>query len=174
MIRVERGELADRDEEGILRPVRTDMSPASAEARDVIVRAGSAVEDRLERMGGLPVGGAALTPAGNLDASFLIHAVVASDEEPETALTVRRALGNALRRAVDWGLTSLALPPMGLGVGNLEVEAAARALVDILVDHLDDGHQPLDLVIVVATGYEEEVLGRLVGEMTSRRFPMRN
>ena len=174
MIRVRVGALADQSEEGVLRPVRTDMSPVSSAGRDIEHRAGEAVAARLLGMGSLPIGGAVITPGGLLAAGFLIHAVVCSDEEPETAQSVERALKNGLRRAADLGLQTLALPPLGMGVGNLEPEDTARAMVEILLDHIDQGRAPLDITIVAPSEFEATVFERLVTEMARHRFPMQN
>ena len=130
--------------------------------------------ERLDQLGSLPVGGAFVTPGGALGASFIIHVVTASEEEPETAVTVQRALRNGLRRAAEWGMESLALPPLGLGVGRLDAEEAARAMVELLLNHLDEGHPPMALTIVVSTDYEAEIFQRLVDSLTAGRFPMRN
>ena len=163
MIRLVLGELVDQETEAVLRPIRSDLNPVTAAARDLLVRAGEAVAERLERVGTLPLGGAVMTPAGALPTSFLIHVVVLSAEEPQTPSSVQKALRNGLRRAADWGIASLALPPLGLGVGAMDPEEAARTLVDILSDHLAEGLPPLDLVIVVASPYEAELFRRLVG-----------
>jgi O-acetyl-ADP-ribose deacetylase (regulator of RNase III) len=168
------GDLASQEAEGVVRPVRSDLSPLNAAARDLLLAAGGEVADRLEQLGSIPMGGAVMTPGGDLPAGFIIHVVTASDDEPETAHTVQRALRNGLRRAADWGLASLALPPLGLGVGNLAPEDAARAMVEILVDHLDEGQPPLDFTIVASSAYEMEIFGHLVEELTRDRFPMRN
>jgi len=174
VINVVLGSLATQEQEGVLRPIRSDLAPLTAGARDLVMEAGEVVEDRLRQMGVLPIGGAFITPAGGLPASFLIHVVTASEEEPETPLSVQRALRNGLRRAVEWDLQSLALPPLGVGVGHLDMEEAARAMVEILVNHLDEGHPPLSLTIVVASEYDATVFRRLVDELTRERFPMRN
>ena len=163
MIRVVLGDLADQESEALLRPVRSDLTPVTAAARDLVQRAGEAVADRLEKLGPLPVGGAVMTPAGALSSSFIIHVVVLSREEPQTSSSVQKALRNGLRRAADWEVMSLSLPPLGLGVGAMEPEDAARALVDLLNDHIAEGRPPLDLAIVVSSPYELELFGRLVG-----------
>ncbi|MEQ1857563.1 MAG: macro domain-containing protein [Longimicrobiales bacterium] len=169
MIRVVLGTLASQTAEALLRPVRTDMAPVSAASRDIAIAAGEQLEERLSRLGTLPLGGAVLTPAGNLDAAYLIHAVVMSEEEQQTSLIVQRALRNGLRRATDWGLASLALPPLGLGVGTADPEGAARTLVEILFNHVDEGFDPLDLTIVAGSKYEAELLEGLVDELSRAR-----
>lgn len=172
MIHVLTGILSEQALEGVLRPIRSDLAPLTHGARDVVAAAGPAVADRLEQLGALPVGSAVITPAGDLPASFIIHIVTASEEEPETPLSVQRALRNGLRRAADWGLGSLAIPVLGAGAGHLDAEEAARAQLEILAAHLDGGIPPLDLTVVVGGEYEAEVFGRLAAELTRDRFPL--
>lgn len=174
MIRVVLGDLAAQSAEGLVRPVRSDMAPVSGSSRDLVIAAGTELEERIGRMGLLPVGGAVLTPAGRLPASFLIHVVVMSEEEPQSSFTVQRALRNGLRRAADWELRSLALPPLGLAAGTIDPEPSARALVEILFNHLDDGVPPLDLSLVVSSDFEVALFEGLVQQMARLRSSIHN
>ena len=162
MIRVRQGELAEAGVEAVVRPVRSDGEAVSAVGRRVEMVAGPEVAERLQALGELPIGGAVITPGGDLAASFVIHVVVQSADEAVSRLGVQRALVNALRRAQDWGLRSLALPPIGTGAGALEAEEAARLLVEVLQDHLRDGMEPRELEIVVESAYEADVYERTV------------
>ncbi len=162
MIRVRRGRLETSEVEAVLRPVASDLAPVTASGRQVGLEAGEDVTARLDGLGEVPVGGAVVTPGGALAASFLIHAVVQAPDQPMTELTVRRALVNGLRRAREWGIGSLALPPLGTGAGNLDPEHWARLLVRVLRDHLEGGGEPKTLEIVVETPFEEELFSRAV------------
>ena len=164
MIHVLRGSILEVETEAVVRPIRTDLTPVSAASRDLGTWAGATVEEHLARLGSLPLGGAVLTPAGKLPCDFLIHAVVMSEDEPATPATVRKAVRNALRRATDWDVASLALPPLGIGAGNTEPEDAARELVGILFDHLAEGVRPSDLTVVVTSDFEADLFRRLVDE----------
>ncbi len=168
MIRVRVGKLSDQTVEGVMRPVQSDFSPVSHASRDLAAAAGERVEQKLSRVGPLPVGGAVMTPAGNLPCDFLIHVVVSSADEAQSSFSVRKAVQNGLRRASDMGLTSLALPPLGLGAGMTEPEDAARSLCEILFQHLDEG-EPIEITVVVPSPYEEEVFSRMVQELADER-----
>jgi len=109
-----------------------------------------------------PAGSAFLGAAGTLEAGYLIHVVVQSVEEPVTASTVERGLTNALRRAAAFGIESIALPPMGVGAGNLEAEQSAAILVDVLTRHMELGQPPLEFEVRVTSEFEEEVFLRWV------------
>jgi len=156
--------------ESLLRSVSSELEPDTAESRDLEVGAGAVVADRLRAMGSLPVGAAVITPAGGLPAAFLIHVVLQSSEEPVRKEGVRLALQNGLRRAQEWGLESLALPPLGTGAGNLEAEEAAEAMVPIIQEHLQRFEHPREVVITVSNDYERDVFLRAV-ELAGRQAP---
>lgn len=169
MIRVHHGSYLDVEAEGFVRPIRTDLTPVSTISRDLGAGAGESVEEQLNRSGSIPLGGAVMTSAGELPFDFLIHVVVMSEDEPQSSATVQRALRNGLRRASDWAMASLALPPLGIGVGTTEPEVSARALAEILFNHLDDGAPPLDLTVVVSSAFEAEMFEGLIAEMAGDR-----
>jgi len=165
VIRVVRGALADQDVDGLLRPIRSDLDPVTAAARDVGQRAGERVAERLAASGALPVGGAELTPGGGLAARLVVHVVVMPPEEPQTPSSIDRALRNGLARAADWELDSLALPLLGLGAGRMDPEETARAFLDVLEEHLAAGRPPLDLCVVASNEYERDLLDRMLGAL---------
>lgn len=169
MIRVVRGSILEIETEAVIRPIRTDLTPVSATSRDLAAGAGEAVQEHLLRLASLPLGGAVMTAAGKLPCDFLIHAVVMSEDEPQTSANVQKAVQNSLRRATDWAVESLALPPLGIGVGTTEPEVSARALTEILFNHLDEGAAPLDLTVVVTSDFEEDLFRRLVEELAGDR-----
>ncbi|MDA0327608.1 MAG: macro domain-containing protein [Gemmatimonadetes bacterium] len=169
MITVVQAELTELGSAGVMRSIRSDLSPVNSASRDLAIVAGGAVTDRLESIGVLPLGGAVITPGGNLPATFLIHVVVMTEDEPQTAATVQKALQNGLRRASDLGLDSLALPPIGMGAGLIEPEVSARALVEFLYNHLDEGLPPQDLTIAVSSSYEVDLFSQLVLELARDR-----
>jgi len=165
MIHIVVGVLHEQGAECLLRPIRADMVPVSAASRDLDLAAGERMRDRLEHMGLIPVGGAVVTPGGDLSAAFVIHVVVSAPDEPETSANVQKALRNGLRRAADLGLASLALPPLGMGVGSLEAEESARVMLEILFHQLDERLPPSDITVVVASDYEASVFSQLVAEL---------
>ena len=166
MIRVTEDRLETIAVEAVMRAIGSDLAPVNAVSRDVAWAAGADMEERLLKIGPLPLGGAVITPAGDLPADFLIHVVVMSEDEPQTPMTVRRAMKNGLRRASDWAIDSLAVPPLGLGVGLVEPEESARVLVEILLSHVGEGQPPLDVKIAVESTYEADLFERLLGEMS--------
>ena len=162
MISVRLGRLDEVETQALLRPVRSDFSGLTGASRRVEVGAGTEVRARLDGMGDLPVGGAVVTPGGDPLTPFIIHAVLESPEESMSLMGTRRALMNGLRRASEWEMASLSLPPLGFGVGALDAEEYATMMIDVLTDHQREGVPPSEIVIVVEAPYDEELFRRLL------------
>jgi len=170
MIEVVLSDLADLEAEAILRSVSAGLDADTPFSRDVEILAGPAMTERLQAMGDLPVGAAVITPSGGIEAPFLIHVVLQSAEDPVSAESVRTALKNGLRRADEWGLASVALPPLGTGAGNLDLETAASVMIGVLNDHLSESEHPASVTIIVQTSFEQEVFAGLLGSEASPRL----
>jgi O-acetyl-ADP-ribose deacetylase (regulator of RNase III) len=160
MIEVVQGDIANLRASGILRPVSAEWEPVSTAARRIEVAAGPELLEQCEKLGDLPVGSAVITSANRLDADFIVHAIVRSVDEQVSESTVYRALQNALRRCVEWGVDRLAVPPLGTGPGNLDAEGAASVMIPVLLEHMRDADFPADVSIVVESEYELDVFTR--------------
>ncbi|HYD54080.1 MAG TPA: macro domain-containing protein [Gemmatimonadaceae bacterium] len=143
-------DLAFYHGDAIIRPVTADLSATTALLRRLEQAAGPELTAQLRLTEPLAVGSAIVTGAGRLEADLLVHAVIASDTEPVTESTVRRAFLSALERAEGWALDGVAVPPLGLGAGNLEIETSARVMLEALAQHRGRGAAfPAHLTIVV-------------------------
>ena len=160
MIQVVVGDPAGASNEAVARSVGTDLEPCTPVDERIGTRAGEAVLARLRAFGEVPVGGALVTPAGGLDAAFLIHLVLRSAEEPISEERVARAFLNGLRQAADWGVRSIAIPPLGTGAGNLDPEVVAEVMCAVFERHALETDLPQEVVFMVGTDYEEEVFTR--------------
>lgn len=140
--------------EAIARPVTAALDAPTPVQRRLEVAAGEALERQLRRPPSgepLAVGAAVVTGAGALDVELLVHAVVSSREERATPDTVRRATQSALERAAEFGIEHLALPPFGLGAGNLDPESSAQAMLAAVRRHAARARLPRRLTFVVET-----------------------
>lgn len=160
MIEVVQGDIVNLRASALLRPVSAEWDAVSAAGRRIEIAAGPELLEQCEKLGDLPVGSAVLTVAGHLPVDFVVHAIVRSIDEPVSESTVYRALQNALRRCVEWGIDSLAIPPMGTGAGNLDAEDAASVMVPVLLEHMRDAEHPASVSIVVESDYEYEAFRR--------------
>lgn len=160
MIEVRIGELADVAESALLRPVDASWAAVTPAMRRLELAAGPELAEQCGRLGELPVGSAVITGAGKLSADFMVHVVVRSHEEPVTPAGVRRGLVNGLRRLDEWGIESVAMPPLGTGAGNLDPEESAQVMIPTLLEHRRTLPQPLRVLIVVESEYERDAFRR--------------
>jgi O-acetyl-ADP-ribose deacetylase (regulator of RNase III) len=163
VIEVRRGELADAGTAAILRPVAADGSAVTVAMRRLETAMGPEQVELWRRVGELPPGSAAITPAGPpLTAQWLVHAVVRSADEQVSAALVRQALQNGLRRIAEWGIDSVAMPPLGTGAGNLDAEESAAVMLAVLADHTLTAAHPSRVEIVVESEYEQQAFAAAV------------
>lgn len=167
MIEVRRGDIATTRAAAILRPVASDWGAVTPTMRRLEAAAGDLLAEQCRRLGELPPGSAAITPAGDLDVEFLIHVAVRSPLEPASPSIVARALLNGLRRLREWEIAEFALPPLGTGAGNLDAETAAAAMIPVLRAELREGGCPARAAIVVESDYELEVFQAALDRRTA-------
>jgi O-acetyl-ADP-ribose deacetylase (regulator of RNase III) len=155
VIEVRVDDLAFYDGEAIVRPVTADLAATTPLLRRLEVAAGDGLQAQLRKQEALPVGAAVVSPAGALAVELIVHAVVSSDDEPVSVHSVRRALASALQRTVDWQIAAVAIPPFGLGAGNLEIEDSAAILAEVLAEHVGAGARFPEVITVIAETDEE-------------------
>ena len=160
MIRIVHGDLAGAAIDAVLRPVTAEWTAVTHAMRRLEIAAGEGPAEQCRRLGELPVGSAVITPAGDLPAQFLIHAVVRSVDEPVTGSGVRRALQNGLRRLAEWGIERVAMAPLGTGAGNLDADEAASIMIPVLLEQMQAGGAPSEVEIYVDSEYEKDVFER--------------
>jgi len=101
-------------------------------------------------IGGCPTGNAVITGAGDLTASYVIHAVPPIySGKPEDFELLRSAYANALARAEEVRVKSIAIPSLGTGAYGFPIEQAAPIAVDTVGRHVNSGKTTLERVVFV-------------------------
>jgi len=158
VIRVVVDDLAFLAAGAVVRPATTRLDPTTPAVRRLETVGGPEFTRGLQVQKELAVGAAVVTAGGgDLPAEFVIHAIIQSDTEPVTRDGVARAWRATLHQAQEWEFTSLAVPPIGIGAGNLSVEDTAAIMMPILKTHLANAAFPASVSIVVETPEERDV-----------------
>ncbi|MFQ5696597.1 MAG: macro domain-containing protein, partial [Terriglobia bacterium] len=79
---------------------------------------------------------AAMTTGGALKARHVIHAASMRLGGRTTAEALRASTRNALARAAEAGLKSIAFPAVGTGIAGFPLGACAEIMLDEVVKHL--------------------------------------
>ncbi|MBI2762628.1 MAG: macro domain-containing protein [Chloroflexi bacterium] len=137
---------------------------------------GDAIEFAAVRQGPIPVGSAVVTEAGTLAAHVIIHAVSLDRDHRTSAWAIATAIRSAMAHARELGMSSIAFPALGTGLGGFPLAEAAEITVRTLREELasDPGIEHVILALRGAEAYR--AFDRALGEPTGApvRFPARD
>lgn len=156
MIEVRVEDLAFFEGNAIIRPSTATLDATTPLLRRLELAGGTSLSKQLRVSEPLPVGAAVVTGAGDLPVELLVHAIVSSRTERVSRDGVRRAFRSALERAREWQLDRVAVPPLGLGAGNLALEDSAALMAEELMRHR--AGFPTHITVVAENDDEAEAL----------------
>jgi len=152
---------------GVIEVAATDITmlevDAIANAANTELRHAGGVAAAISRAGGpevqreslakapIGLGEAVETTAGNMPATWVIHAATMELGGPTSADIIRRATASTLWKAEELGAKSLALVAFGTGVGGFSMAEAAEIETDEVRRHLDSGSR-LERVVFAVRG----------------------
>ena len=115
----------------------------------------------------LPVGAAAVTAGGNLLCRFVIHAVPPRMGDGDEEIKLRNTTMNALQRADELAVESVALPPLSTGKLGFTLEQSARVMIQATID-FESRARSVRRVIYCLFGQEPyDVFKRVLQELQS-------
>ncbi len=162
MIDVRVEDLAFYAGNAVIRPATATLGATTPLLRRFELAGGSALLDLLRVGEPLPVGSAVVTGAGELPVELLVHAIVTSLTERVSREGVRRAFRSALQRTREWQLADVAIPPLGLGAGNLEIEESAELMAGELRAHAKSSTFPRNVTFIAESPDEASALEHAV------------
>lgn len=117
-------------------------------------KGGRAIEDEAVKKGPIKIGEAIWTKAGGLKAKYVIHAATMGMNFKTDETKIRLSCANALRRAEDLKIKSIAFPALGCGVGGFPLEGAAKIMTQEILKHLRENTSSLTEIILCL--YDQE------------------
>jgi O-acetyl-ADP-ribose deacetylase (regulator of RNase III) len=161
-ITLKEGDIASEAVDAIVNAANSALVLGSGVAGAIRAQGGPSIQAECTRIGAIAVGEAAVTGAGDLAARFVIHAATMPPAGGATEASVRAAMRNALARAREQGVKTLAVPALGAGVAGFSLQRCAEILLDEARAH---AAEPTSL---------EEIRFVLYGEPAYRMFEMVN
>lgn len=153
-VAVERGDITALDVDAIVNAANTTLVMGTGVAAAIKRKGGVLIEEEAIRQGPIEVGEAVLTPAGNLVATHVIHAAAVGPDGKTDPDTIVRTTRSVLALADKHRLTSLALPALGTGAGQVAPAAAAEAMLSTVLTHLKSAKTSLKRVVFIL--YQDE------------------
>ncbi len=138
MARIEiwNGDICDLEVDAIVTPAIGSLWMSTGVAGAIKRAGGDTIEFAAVRQAPAELGSAVVTTAGTLAARAVIHAVSLDRDRRTSAETLEAAVRSAMARARESGVTSIAFPALGSGVGGFPLEEGARITVQTVRDEL--------------------------------------
>ena len=157
-IEVAEGDITELDVDAIANAANDQLWMGMGVAGAIKRAGGDEIEREAIAKGPIATGDAVVTGAGRLRAKHVIHGAVMGQDLQTTPDLVRRTTRRCLEVAGELGVTSLALPAFGTGVGGLALDECARIMVAEARDHAPP--QLERLVFAVRGDEAREAFGR--------------
>jgi O-acetyl-ADP-ribose deacetylase (regulator of RNase III) len=130
------GDITAQPVDAIVNAANTRLVLGSGVAGAIRERGGPSIQAECDAIGGVPLGGAAVTGAGRLPARFVIHAAGMQPGGAADESSVRAAARRSFELASERGCRTLAVPAIGAGVGGLALQRCAEVLLEEARTHL--------------------------------------
>jgi O-acetyl-ADP-ribose deacetylase (regulator of RNase III) len=146
VLRLVSADLTERDVDAIVNAANSALQHGGGVAGAIVRKGGRSIQEESNRIGHVPVGGAAMTGAGTLRAKHVIHAVGPRMGEGDEERKLASAINSVLALATQRGLRSLSIPAISAGIFGFPKDRCARILVAETARFLATGETPLRLV----------------------------
>jgi O-acetyl-ADP-ribose deacetylase (regulator of RNase III) len=167
-----KGDITDMAVDAIVNAANTDLALGAGVAGAIRRKGGSRIQEACDALGPIRLGEAAVTTGGNLRAYYVIHAASMHLGGQTTAESLRLATRNALLRAEEKTIKSIAFPAIGTGVAGFPMEECARIMLTEVLEHLKSRSSLEKIYFVLyddaALQVFQDTYAQLTGRPTSR------
>ncbi|PIP73546.1 MAG: O-acetyl-ADP-ribose deacetylase [Nitrospinae bacterium CG22_combo_CG10-13_8_21_14_all_47_10] len=136
LLQLQQGDITESNADAIVNAANSNLILGAGVAGAIRKKGGPSIQEECDRIGSCPVGNAAITRAGNLNARFVIHAVGPRWGEGHEVEKLKNAILNSLRRAEEKELKSIAFPAISTGIFGFPLELAAETLLKTVLQYL--------------------------------------
>ncbi len=123
------GDITEVEADAIVNAANSYLEHGGGVAGAIVRKGGYVIQEEsrewVRKHGPVPVGGVAVTSAGRLKAKYVIHAV-GPRCGVEPVEKIGEAVENAIAKAEELGLTSIALPAISTGIFGCPYDEAAQ------------------------------------------------
>jgi O-acetyl-ADP-ribose deacetylase (regulator of RNase III) len=146
-LRLVKGDITDLEIDAFVYYAAPDLKLGSGFGTAISVRGGPGIQEELNELAPKQVTEAVVTSAGEMKASFIVHAVGPAFQEDDLENKLRHTIRNTLSAAESKGISAVAFPPMGAGFYGVPLVDSARITVGEIVKYLSNGSSLKEVVI---------------------------
>ena len=149
------GDITKFEADALVNPANSELIMGGGVAGALLRAGGNRIQEEALRKAPVQIGRAVATTAGRLKAKYVIHAPTMTRPAMATSLeNVRAAADGALECARQMRIQSMAFPGLGTGVGRLDLQDAANAIVEEIRRHIEAGTTIKQIALV---GYNSDL-----------------
>ena len=154
IIRLVRDDITQLEVDAFVFYARPDLALGTGVGTAISQRGGPSIQQELNGIGPIQTGQAVVSGAGNLKASYIVHAVGPRFNERDTEGKLRTTVISALQAAEGKGVKRIALPPMGAGFYGVPLDVCCRAMLQSIQTYLR-GDTKIEEVVLCAMDQRE-------------------
>jgi len=163
-----KGNIVTLEKDAIVNAANSRLVMGGGVAGAIRRAGGESIQAECDKIGGTPVGTAAITGGGRLPAAHVIHAVGPRAGEGDEEKKLAGATRSSLELADGYKLKSIAFPAISTGIFGFPLDACARVMLQTTIDYLGSGEHTLEEVVFClyddhALAEFEKALERLAG-----------
>jgi O-acetyl-ADP-ribose deacetylase len=136
-VEILQGDLTEMDTDAIVNAANNDLQLGGGVAGAIRRKGGPQIQAECDKIGPVPVGGAAITSGGNLKARYVIHAASMQLGGMTSAQSLRSSTAHALRIAAQKGLKTIAFPAIGTGIAGFPMRECAEIMLRETAKHFE-------------------------------------
>jgi len=169
-IDIRQGDLTEMDTDAIVNAANNDLKLGGGVAGAIRQKGGPQIQAECDKIGTIPVGGAAITSSGKLKARYVIHAASMQLGGPTSAQSLRTSTAHALRIAAQHGLKSIAFPAVGTGIAGFPLRDCAEIMLRETARHFEGKTSLEKVYFVLFDRQAQQVFEQVFEEMLSGKL----
>ena len=142
------GDITTMEVDAIVNAANTNLLLGGGLAGAIRTKGGASIQEECAKQAPVPLGGAAVTGAGKLPATAIIHAASMALGGKTTPRALVDATLNSLRAADKHSFKTIAFPAIGSGIGGFPVDQCAHIMLQEIKTYLA-GDSKIDKVYLV-------------------------
>jgi len=144
-----KGDITERETDAIINTANNLLILGSGLSGAIKAKGGDNIAEECSKHGGVNIGDAVITTAGDLKSKYIIHAALMEFDSPIRDENISLSLLNSLKVANKHSLKSISIPDMSVGITRFPPEKCASSLFTVIKNYIEEENKSLELIEIV-------------------------
>lgn len=165
VVKAVRDDLTLMDVDAFVFYATKSLSLGSGYGNAISTRGGPSIKKQLDEIGEAVPYDAVVSDAGELNAKFIIHAVGPVFQEDDMLPKLKKTVENALKKADEKEVKTLAFPIMGIGFYGIAPELSIKTMMEIFKSYLSNSTKIEEVIICANDNRELKILTETISKL---------